>query len=62
MKGDSPPGARGGVELRGQTPVRPRASRVNGRPVQLKHWPGDDTVGRNTSSHQGLEKILLQEH
>lgn len=56
-----PLGTKGGVELRGQAPVRPRASSLNGPPVQLKHWPRDGTLERDISSHQELEKIHLQE-
>lgn len=39
-----PLGTKGGVELRGQAPLRPRASTLNGPPVQLKHWPQDGTL------------------
>lgn len=35
-----PPGTKGGVELRGQAPLRPRASSLNGPPVQLNTGPG----------------------
>lgn len=49
------------MELRGQAPLRPRASSLNGPPVQHEHWPWDGTLERDISSHQELEKIHVQE-
>lgn len=63
MRGNRSPGDQwwsGGVELRGQAPLRPWVSSLNGPPVQLKHWPRDGTLERDISSHQELERSICR--